>query len=149
MVIPGSSDSLQAVHHTLNLIDVPFANVYLDSQNCKGHCKEICVSSPLYPVIVGNVRGACEMLPDPDRKAETREKLVLGPVHVTTMTVTTKVVISLVESKRATRQECVAGPVLTRAQAKNTEKIHPLKVKEDMSNVDKSAIEDLQKKCFD
>ena len=50
---------------------------------------------------------------------------------------------------------CVAGPVLTRAQAKNTDKIYPLKVEEAMSGVNKSTIEDLQKddstlkKCFD
>ena len=47
------------------------------------------------------------------------------------------------------------GPVLARAQAKKSDKIHPLKVKEAMLSVDKSALEDLQKKdstlkkCFD
>ena len=30
----------------------------------------ICVSSPVYPVIIGNVRGACQMLPYPDWKDE-------------------------------------------------------------------------------
>ena len=45
--------------------------------------------------------------------------------------------------------------MLTRAQAKKSDKIHPLKVKEAMSNVDKTTTEDLQKKdstlkkCFD
>ena len=54
-----------------------------------------------------------------------------------------------------TEGKCVAGPVLTRAQAKKSDKIHPLKVKEAMSSVDKTIIEDLQKKdsslkkCFD
>ena len=49
----------------------------------------------------------------------------------------------------------VAGPVLTRAQTKETYKVYPLKVKEVLSNVDKSTIEDHQKKdstlkkCFD
>ena len=43
---------------------------------------------------------------------------------------------------------CVAGPVLTRAQAKKSDKIHPLKVKEAMSSVDMSTIEDLQKKTL-
>ena len=66
MVIPGSSGSLQMVDHTL--IDVPLANVYLDSPYYKGHCKVMCVSSPIYPVILGNVRGAHQILPDPDRK---------------------------------------------------------------------------------
>ena len=43
---------------------------------------------------------------------------------------------------------CVAGPFLTRAQAKKTDKIRPLKVKEAMSSIDKTAIEDLQKKFY-
>ena len=51
-----------------------------------------------------------------------------------------------------TEGKCVAGP---RAQTKKSDKIHPLKVKEAMSSVDKTTIEDLQKKdstlkkCFD
>ena len=55
----------------------------------------------------------------------------------------------------ATEEECVAGKVVTRAQAKKSDKVHPLKVKETMSSVDKSTIENLQKKdsilkkCFD
>ena len=55
----------------------------------------------------------------------------------------------------ATDEKCVAGPVVTRAQAKKCDKVHPLKVKEAMSSVDKSTIENLQKKdstlkkCFD
>ena len=53
MVIPGSSGSLQMVDHTL--IDVPLVNVYLDSPYYKGHCRVMCVSSPVYPVIIGNV----------------------------------------------------------------------------------------------
>ena len=66
MVIPGSSSSPQMVDHTL--IDVPFANVYLDFPYYmyKGHCREMCVSSPVYPVFIGNVREAGRMLPDPD-----------------------------------------------------------------------------------
>ena len=39
-----------------------------------------------------------------------------------------------------TEGKCVAGPVLTRAQAKKSDKIHTLKVKEAMSNVDKTTI---------
>ena len=55
----------------------------------------------------------------------------------------------------ATEEKCVAGPVVMRAQAKKSDKVHPLKVKEAMSSVDKSTIENLQKKdstlkkCFD
>ena len=56
MVIPGSSGALQMVDHTL--IDVPLANIYLDSPYYKGHCRVMCVSSPVYPVIIGNVRHA-------------------------------------------------------------------------------------------
>ena len=41
----------------------------------------------------------------------------------------------------ATEEKCVAGPVLTRAQAKKSDKVYPLKVKEAMSSVDKSTIE--------
>ena len=67
MVIPGSSGTLQMLDHTL--IDVPLANVSLDSpyQYYKGHC--MCVNSPVYPVIAGNVREAQRMLSDPDWKA--------------------------------------------------------------------------------
>ena len=36
----------------------------------EGHCKVISVSSLVYPVKIGNVRGAHQMLPDPDLKAE-------------------------------------------------------------------------------
>ena len=46
----------------------------------------------------------------------------------------------------ATENGCVAGPVVTRTQAKNSDKVHPVKVKEAMSSVDKSTIENLQKK---
>ena len=55
----------------------------------------------------------------------------------------------------ATEEKCVAGPVVTRAQAKKSDKVYPLKVKEAMSRVDKSTIENLQrkdstmKKCFE
>ena len=54
-----------------------------------------------------------------------------------------------------TEEKCVAGPVVTRAQAKKSDKVHPLKVKEAMSSVEKSTIENLQRKnstlnkCFD
>ena len=56
------------VDHTL--IDVVLANVYLDSLYYKGHCRVMCVSSPIYPVITSNMRGERQMLPDPDSKAE-------------------------------------------------------------------------------
>ena len=58
------------VDHTV--IDVPLANVYLDSPYYKGHCKVMCI--PVYPVIIGNVRDACQMLPDPDWKAEDQRE---------------------------------------------------------------------------
>ena len=57
-----------------NLIIVPLANVYLDTPYYKGHCKMMCVSSPVYPVIIGYMRGARKMLPDPDWKAEDQRE---------------------------------------------------------------------------
>ena len=50
-----------------------------------------------------------------------------------------------------TEVRCVAGPVLTRAQAKKSDKIHQLKLKK-LCQVSTRLIEDLQKtlnKCFD
>ena len=41
----------------------------------------------------------------------------------------------------ATEEKYVARPVVTRAQAKKSDKVHLLKVKEAMSSVDKSTIE--------
>ena len=72
IVIPGSSGSLQMVDHTL--IEVPLA-VYLDPSYYRGHCRVMCVSSPIYPVIIGNVRGAQRMLPDPDWNAEDQPEV--------------------------------------------------------------------------
>ena len=57
--------------------------------------------------------------------------------------------------KGATEEKCVARPVVMRAQAKKSDKIHPLKVKEAMSSVDNWTIDNLLKKdstfkkCFD
>ena len=191
MVIPGSSGSLQMVDHTL--IDVPLANVYLDSPYYKGHCRVMCVSSP---VIIGNVRGARRMLPDPDWKAEDQPGVrartsggnkdkdnddnqgrdIPAWMFRRSNQKTEKSAPKERDSKKkpaqpkenddrarrnvkvkegATEGKCVAGPVVTRAQAKKSDKVHPLKVKEAMSSVDKSTIENLQKKdstlkkCFD
>ena len=194
MVIPGSSGSLQMVDHTL--IDVPLANVYLDSPYYKGHCRVMCVSSPVYPVIIGNVRGARRMLPDPDWKAEDQPGVrartsggnkdkdnddnqggdIPAWMFRKSNQKTEKSAPKKRDSKKksaqpkenddrarrnvkvkegTTEEKCVAGPVVTRAQAKKSDKVHPLKVKEAMSSVDKSTIENLQKKdsslkkCFD
>ena len=43
----------------------------------------------------------------------------------------------------ATKEECVAGPVLMMAQATKSDKIWPSKVKGAMSSDNKSTIEDL------
>ena len=64
MVIP----SLQMVDQTL--IDVLLANVYQESPYSKEHCKVMCISSPIYPMIIGNVRGERQMLPDQNWKVE-------------------------------------------------------------------------------
>ena len=72
MVIPGSSGSLHIVNHTL--IGVPLANVYLDSPYCREYCMgDMCQPHPPYPVIIGNVRNARQMFPDPDWKAEDQQ----------------------------------------------------------------------------
>ena len=42
--------------------------------------------------------------------------------------------------KEGATVECVAGPVVTMAQAKKSGKVHPLKVKEAMSSVDKCPV---------
>ena len=44
--------------------------------------------------------------------------------------------------------KCAAGPVLTRAQAKKSDKIHPIKVTGAMSSVDKHTIEDLRRRIL-
>ena len=168
----GSSGSLQMVDHTL--IDVPLANVYLDSPYYKGHCRVMCVSSPVYPVIIGNVRGARRMLPDPDWKAEDQPGVrartsggnkdednddnqggdIPAWMFRRSNQKTEKSAPKERDSKKkpaqpkenddrarrnvkvregATEEKCVAGPVVTRAQAKKSDKVHPLKVKEAMS----------------
>ena len=35
----------------------------------------MCASSPVYPVIIGNVRGAQRMFPDPDWRAEDQREV--------------------------------------------------------------------------
>ena len=35
----------------------------------------MCASSPVYPVIIGNVRGSQRMLPDPDWRAEDQPRV--------------------------------------------------------------------------
>ena len=104
VVIPGNSGSLQMVDHTL--IDVLLANVYLDSRYYKRHCKVMYVSSPVNPVITRNVRGACQMLPDPDWRAGDQRGARARTSGATRMTMNTKVVICLVEySKRSPTEE--------------------------------------------
>ena len=150
----------------------------------------MCVSSSVYPVIIGNVKGARQMLPDPDwkvdNKREARARTSGGnnnddddqggdmpswmfkedsnrgktknrdskkkPTQFKKNDNHATEDIKALEE--TTEGKCVAGPVLTRPQAKKSDKIHPLKVKEAMSSVEKTTIEDLQKdstlkKCFD
>ena len=151
----------------------------------------MCVSSAVYPVIIGNVRGERQMLPDPDWKAEDqrearartsggnnddndnqdgdmpswmfKEESNRGktknrdskkkPAQIKKNDNRTTEDIKVQED--TTEGKYVAGPVLTRAQANKSVKIHPIKVKQAMSSVDKTTIEDLQKKdstlkkCFD
>ena len=66
-----------------------------------------------------------------------------------------RMIMQDVKVKGTTEGKCVAGPVLTMDHAKKSDKVHPLQVKEAISNVNKPTIEDLQKKdsalkkCFD
>ena len=84
MVIPGISGSLQMVD------GFSILQRTLKSDVCQ---------LPIYPVIIGNVRGAHQMLPD---SRKSRKELELIPVGATTMTMTTKVVKCLVGcSKRS------------------------------------------------
>ena len=148
---------------------------------------DVCVSSPVYPVIIGNVQGARRMLPDPDWKPEDQPGVrartsggnnykdndedqggdIPAWMFKRSNQKTEKSSLKKRDSKKkpaqpkenddharrsmkvkegATEEECVAGPVVTRAQAKKSDKVHLLKVKKAMSRVDKSTIEDLQKK---
>ena len=52
----------------------------------KGHCKVMCVSSTVYPVIISNVRGARQMLQTQTGRLKTREELELEPVQAAAMT---------------------------------------------------------------
>ena len=60
MVIPGSSGLLQMVDHTL--IDMPWQMFIWIPRTTKDTAGVMCVSSPINPVIIGNVRGARQML---------------------------------------------------------------------------------------
>ena len=139
----------------------------------------MCVSSPIYPVIIGNVQGAQRMLPDPDWKAEgqpgvrartsggNKDKDIPAWMFRKSNQKNEKSAPKERDSKKkpaqpkesddharrnvkvkegTTEEECVAGPVMTRAQAKKSDKVHVLKVKEGMSSIDKLTIENLQKK---
>ena len=144
----------------------------------------MCVSSPEYPVIIGNVRCARQTLPDPNWKAEDhREARTSGgnnndndnqggdmnswmfkeesnrgktknrdSAQIKKYDNHCTQDVNFKCPRRHHRRKVI--PVLTRAQAKKSDKFQPLKVKEAMSSVDKSTIEDLQKngstlkKCF-
>ena len=124
----------------------------------------MCVSSPVYPVIIGKVQVARRMLPDPDWKAEdqpgVRARTSGGkdnddnhggdiPAWRSNQK-TEKSAPKERDSKKkpaqpkenddrarrnmkvkegATEEKCVAGPVVTRAQAKKSDKVHPLRLK--------------------
>ena len=120
----------------------------------------MCVSSPIYPVILGKVRGACQILTDPDWKAEDE-----SGAQATCRTRGGNKndddnqggdMPSLMFKEESNRGETKNRDSKKKADwIKENDKIHPLKVKEAMSNVDKSTTEELQKtdstlkKCFD
>ena len=176
-VIPGSSGLLQIVDHTL--IDVPLASVYLDSSYYRGHCRVMCMSSPVYPVIIETCEehdGCCQTQigkprtsretsggnKDKDNDDQRYGDIPAWMFQKSNQEKSEKSVPKKRDSKKKPARpkenddrarpnmkvrECVTGPVMTRAKAK-TDKVHPLKVKEAMSSVDKSTIENLWKKCF-
>ena len=112
----------------------------------------MCVSSPVNPMIIGNVRGTRQMLPDPDwmpddqrgARAPKKEDSENKPAHLKKIDNHATQDVIVQEGTILIEGKCVAGKVLMRAQAKKSDKIHPLKVKGAMSNVDKSIIEDFQ-----
>ena len=118
----------------------------------------MCVSSPVYPVIIGNVRGARQMLPDPNWKADNQKEAQVrtsggynndddnqgGDMPSWMFKESNRGKTKNRDSKKkpaqfkkndncatedikvleeTTEGKCVAGPVLTRAQAKNSDKI--------------------------
>ena len=131
----------------------------------------MCVSSPVYPVIIGNVRGAQRMLPDPGWRGkdqpEVRARTSGGnkdkdndddqggdiPIWMfekkSNQEENNKSTLRKRDSKKPaqplendnharqkvkvkdipTEEEFVTGPVMTKAQAKKSDKVHPLKVK--------------------
>ena len=108
MEIPGSSGSLQVVDHT-----------QIDSPYYKGHCKVVLVISTIYSVIICNVRGASQMLPDPDWRLKTREELKLVPAGATTMKMTTKGEMCLVRcSKRSPTEDALRKKTRRRSQTR-------------------------------
>ena len=149
MVTPGSSGSLQMLDHTLATLYLPGLPYY------KGHCKVMRVSSAVYPVIIGNMEGEHQMLPDPDWKAEdqrgarARTSVAVGcmPSWIQRISqASSRRILTLLHkmSKRVPQGECVLlDQFIKQPQAKESDKIHQLKVKEAMSSVDKSTIEDL------
>ena len=135
----------------------------------------MCVSSPVYPVIIGNVKGACQMKADNQREAQARtsggnnndddnqggdmpswmfresnrgktvyrdSKKKPAQIKKNDNCATEDIKVP----KGTTEGNCITGPVLTMAQVNMSDKIHPLRVKKAMSSVDKTTIEDLQKK---
>ena len=134
MVIPGSSGSLQMVDHTL--IDVPLANASPDSAYYKGPFKKMCVSSTE------------KSNREETKNRDSKKKPPQLKKNDNSATQDVKVQESAKEGK------CDAGQVFRSAQAKKSDKIHPLKVKEAMSSVNMSTIADLEKYstlkiCFD
>ena len=140
IVIPGSSGSLQMADHTL--IDVPQPGVRArtsggnkDKDNDGNQGGDI----PAWMFKRSNQKTEKSALKERDsKKKPARPKKNYDRARR-----------NVKVKEGATEEECVAGPVVTRAQAKKTDKVHPLKVKEAMSSVDKSTIENLQKRDFD
>ena len=110
--------------------------LHLDSAYYKGPCKKMCVSS--------TEKSNREETKNRDSKKKPPQLKKM--LHSATQDVKVQ--------ESATEGKCDAGQVFRSAQAKKSDKIHPLKVKEAMSSVNMSTIADLEKYstlkiCFD
>ena len=147
------------VDHTLR--DVPLANSCMNSLYYRGHCRVMCVGPPVYPLIIGNVLWARRMWLDFEdqggdmtcclfkERCNLEKTKKCAPKKKNSTKKSAKLWKNNISARRdvkvkggATQEECVAIPVVTKAQAKKSDRINPLKVKEALSSVYKFTIED-------
>ena len=131
----------------------------------------MCFGTPIFSVIIGDVRGALQMLPDRGLKAEVQPegrgrasggsnnddeevKCLVGcserSIRILLRRRVTRKAAQPKKNDNHARQDVTdyEGATVTRAQVKNSDKSHPLKVKEAVSTIDKFTTDDIQKKGF-